>query len=87
MRESDPIFKLEQEIMNCWNVVEDLDYLYTYIGDHEDFKGMDGHHSDKIINLLLGVKELYNVKFDKTFRTFEDVVKEYHQRGKVGADL
>ena len=72
------IFALEQRIMNCWNVVDDINDVYHYIGDNEFFTGMDAKHSDKILNLLLGMKELYAVKFEKCFSDFEEVVTLYH---------
>ena len=56
-------FNLEQDIMNCWQIVDDLDAVAGSITD-EDTK-----------NLLLGVKKLYQIKFEKLFSTFEDVVK------------
>lgn len=30
---TDNIFDLEQQIMQAWNVVDDIDMLYTYFGD------------------------------------------------------
>lgn len=79
---SDKIFDLEQRIMNCWNVVDDLDDLYYYFGDDPFFKDMDAKHRDKICNLLLGMKEMYQIKFQKCIFDFEDVCKEYHSRNK-----
>lgn len=78
---SDKIFDLEQEIMNCWNVTTDIKTIYEHIGDSPVFLGMDGKQQDVIINLLLGVAELYEIKFNNCFRTFEQVCKEYHARG------
>ena len=76
------IFALEQRIMNCWNVVDDLDDLYYYFGDDPFFKDMDAKHRDKICNLLLGMKEMYQIKFQKCIFDFEDVCKEYHSHNK-----
>jgi hypothetical protein len=76
------IFDLEQRIMKCWNVVDDLDDLYYYFGDDPFFKDMDAKHRDKICNLLLGMKEMYQIKFQKCIFDFEDVCKEYHSRNK-----
>ena len=84
---SDNIFKLEQEIMNCWNVVEDIDLLFKYFGDHEDFAGMKGEHADKIMNLMIGLRELYSVKFNNMFSTFEDVCSEYHKSRSIVKEL
>ena len=80
---SDKIFDLEQEILDCWRVTTDVKMIYEHIGDSPMFAGMDGKQQDNIINLLLGVTELYELKFDKCFRTFEQVCKEYHARGRA----
>lgn len=69
-------FDLEQQIMDCWNVVDDIDAVYKYVGDHEDFIGMDPAHSDKISNLLLGISSLYSLKFQTMFSTFESLINE-----------
>ena len=79
---TDKIFDLEQQIMSCWNVVDDIDTLYEYVGDNEFFTGMDAKHTDKILNILLGMKEMYQIKFQKCIFDFEDVCKEYHSRNK-----
>ena len=68
--------------MNCWNVVDDIDMLYEYFGDNEFFKGMDPKHADEIMNCMLGLKSLYQVKFEKTWQTFEDVAHRYHNVSK-----
>jgi hypothetical protein len=76
---SDKIFDLEQQIMQCWNVVDDIDMLYEYFGDNEFFKDMYPKHADEIMNCMLGLKTLYQVKFEKTWNTFEQVSKEYRE--------
>jgi hypothetical protein len=56
-------FDLEQQILNCWNIVEDLDFL------------IDDNSDDKTMNIVFGLKELYQRKFDKLFTTFEQCLK------------
>ena len=84
---SDNIFDLEQDIMNCWVLVDDVDLLYNYIGEDPFFEGMYPNHQDKILNLLLGMKELYQMKYEKMFKSFEGVCSEYHKRGNSIRDL
>lgn len=76
------ICDFEQQIMACWNVVDDIDTLYEYVGDNEFFEGMDAKHTDKILNILLGMKSMYDVKFDKMFNQFEETTKDFHTRGR-----
>ena len=72
-------FELEQQILDCWHVVDDLNILFESICDHPDFAGMDAKHEDKISNMLLGMKELYQLKFERCFATYEKLLKEQHE--------
>lgn len=79
---TDKIFDLEQQIMQCWNVVDDIKMVYHHLGDHPRFTGLDPKAEDEMMNLLLGMQAMYSLKFENLFATFEDVCREYHQRGK-----
>ena len=63
--------KLEQQILDCWNVTKDIDTI------HEAFVELE-LTPDQVSNVLLGISELYNLKFDQLFRTFEKYIKEQH---------
>jgi len=76
---ADKIFDLENDIMNCWNVTEDINTVTEHFYDSEEWKDMDPKLSDALANKYFGIKELYDVKFQKLFKTFEAVCKEYHQ--------
>lgn len=66
-------FDLEQQILDCWNVTNDIRYVTEYVLDAPvDSTSRD----DKISNMLLGMEELYNVKFQKLFDTFEKMLEE-----------
>lgn len=69
-------FDLEQEILECWNITTDIKNIYTFLGNNNFFEDMDPKHQDKLMNLLLGIMELYEIKFDKTFHTFEECIKQ-----------
>lgn len=58
-------FDLEQEIMRCWNVTEDIQNLIA-----EDELTPDQHQ-----NYLLGLATIYEVKFQKLWNVFENCVK------------
>ena len=60
-------FDLEQQIMQCWGIVDDLDYVLQAIESKDE---------DRMMNVVIGLKELYNMKFEKTFNTFEMMLKE-----------
>ena len=62
-------FDLEQQIMDCWRVVDDISTLNEGLLDYEI-------NADKVANVLIGLKQLYNLKFEKLFRTYEALLKE-----------
>lgn len=62
-------FSLEQEIMECWSVTKDIDVLFEAVMEKDLTK-------DQICNILLGMKELYDLRFDKLFQTFEFLVSK-----------
>jgi len=55
-------FELEQDILNAWHVVDDISAVYSRV---------DTLSQDEIMNLLLGLKSLYQIKFEKLFESFE----------------
>lgn len=61
-------FDLEHQIMDCWNIVGDINILYKNLMDKDLTK-------DQIANVLLGLKELYEMKFSTAFETFESLIK------------
>lgn len=69
------IFDLEQEIMNAWYIIDDIDLLYENVIETD-------MSTDDIANILLGLKSVYSMRFQKLFNTFEEVCKEYHAMRK-----
>lgn len=61
-------FDLEQEIMQCWSVVDDIERLRHYMCDKKMTE-------DELDNYLLGLKTIYSVKFEQLFDTFEDCLQ------------
>lgn len=62
-------FDLEQGIMKCWNITDDIDMLCESVLESEMSK-------DDISNVLIGLKALYDIKFDKLFRQFEELLAQ-----------
>jgi hypothetical protein len=58
-------FDLEQEIMKCWQITDELELLYA---------ASDSIDTNSLQNVLLGLTALYEMKFNKLFQTFEAVV-------------
>lgn len=62
-------FDLEQGIMNCWNIVEDIK-LISQMNDIRDLS------EDELMNALLGLETLYQMKFEILFNGFERMIKD-----------
>lgn len=62
-------FEFEQQIMSCWNVTSDVELLFRSVCD----KNMT---TDQISNCLLGMKEMYELRFNELFDTFEKLVQQ-----------
>ena len=59
-------FDLEQGIMQCWNVCDDIQ-LYLDMYDNMD--------EDQRMNYLIGLKQMYQMKFERCFNNFEHCVR------------
>jgi hypothetical protein len=74
------LYDLEQPIMDCWSVCDDLETMYRQIGDGE----RDPTH-DELMNALIGMRQLYQWKFEQLFYKYEQVLKAQREiiLGKV----
>ena len=55
---------LEEAIMHCWQIVDDLDLAVELLEDN-----------DEAAKLILGIKAIYEIKFSKLWKAFEDSIK------------
>ena len=62
-------FDLEQAIMNCWNITEDI----KLISQMNDIRELS---EDELMNALLGLETLYQMKFEILFNGFERMIKD-----------
>jgi hypothetical protein len=75
-------FDFEQQIRECWRVTSDIKTVSEFMLDAPLEKG----HDDKVANMLIGIETLYEAKFDKLWRMFEQFSSErYELLRKVGA--
>jgi hypothetical protein len=63
-------FDFEQQIMSCWNVTTDLKDLNEGVLESNLSK-------DQISNALMGLEQLYELRFNKLFRQFETLIREH----------
>lgn len=59
-------FDLEQEIMKTWGIIDDIKDLITYMDKY-------GLNEDQIMNILIGLTELYHPRFETVFEGFEEM--------------
>jgi len=69
---SNQIFDLEQEIMQCWNILDDIKLVIE--------------SDSTTVQHLEALSCVYELKFNRCWNTFESVCREYHKRGKLNAD-
>jgi hypothetical protein len=62
-------FDLEQQIMDCWGVVDDIKTVYNA----DDLRELS---KDEMQNLLLGLYTMYQLKFEILFKMFEDLCQQ-----------
>ena len=70
-------FELEQQLLDCWKVTDDIQLVYKHVME------ADVLDRDRIANILLGMKELYTMKFEQQWETFELLVGEIHEAKKL----
>ena len=68
-------FDLEQNIMDCWNITDDIDMVTDYFVDNPKFEHMPADITDAIMNKYLGIKELYEIRFQRLWDCFEDMIE------------
>ena len=64
------LYELEQPIMDCWRLCNDLETVFKQVGDGE----REPTH-DEMMNTLMGMQQLYEWKFEQLFFMYEQVIK------------
>jgi hypothetical protein len=62
-------FTLEEQVMQCWGVTDDIDTLTEGVIEHDLTK-------DQISNILIGMKDLYQIRFETLQHTMETLISE-----------
>ena len=62
------VHALEEKIMGCWAVTDDIKVVYE-----ELLNDADKMSADEISNILVGLASLYNRKFERLWGVFDDV--------------
>lgn len=59
-------FDLEQNIMQCWNVCDDIQLMLD---------SWDELDEDQKQNYLIGLKQMYQMKFERCWNGFENCIR------------
>lgn len=69
-------FDFEQQIQKCWMVTDDIYELAEAILEHD-------LTTDQTTNVLFGMKEMYELKFNKLWDLFESPIMDIVRENKM----
>jgi len=72
-------FDFEQQILKCWNITDDIKEVSEHFMNYHEAN----FTKDRISNSLIGLSELYEIKFNKLWDLFEDVVMDLVRENKM----
>lgn len=76
MKEEITRFDLEQAIMDCWGTEQDIALIADSIGDgHLEGDVVD---VDDMLNVLIGVQKLHNLRCTKLMDIFSHLIEKGH---------
>jgi hypothetical protein len=64
-------FDFEQQLLDCWGVTKAINEVFEAVCDRNP-----ALTEDELSNLLLGIKSLYELKFEKLWSQFESGIRE-----------
>lgn len=76
--DSHAIFDLEQQFLQCWEIINDVKMITEYFIEDPKWEKMDASLADALMNKYYGLAEVYDLKLQKAWDTFEIVCREYH---------
>jgi hypothetical protein len=72
-------FMLENMMNQCWHITDDLHTIASYVAGQGD---IPPKHQDEIMNMLFGMKSLYNQRFSDMMDLFGEMIQNGHIEGK-----
>lgn len=72
-------FDFEQQIIKCWGITDDINDLSESVMNHDLRK-------DTVVNALNGLNTMYELKFNKLWDLFEDVVMKLVRDEKMARE-
>lgn len=62
-------FDMEEQLMRCWNILEQIDTITEGVLEHD-------WNSDNVANATAGIKQIYQLEFEKLWDMFEAGIRE-----------
>ena len=70
IKEMTKLYDLEEMIMDCWSVCNDLRTVLQQVGD-----GDREPTPDELMNAIMGMQQIYHWKFEQLFNKYEDILE------------
>jgi hypothetical protein len=67
-------FLLEQMMMKCWHVTDDMDTISDYVANQ--YSDIPTKHVDALLNMLVGMRTLYDQRFSNTMDLFAELIRK-----------
>lgn len=72
-------FMLEQMMMKCWHVTDDIETVANYVGNIAE---LPANHKDEVLNMLNGIESIYNQRFSDMLELFGEMLHNGYIEGK-----
>ncbi len=67
------IHELEEKIISCWNTTSDIELLMR-----QQFDGKEPMSEDDIMNAMIGIITLHDMRCSELFETYEQCIRLFH---------
>lgn len=67
------VYELEEKIMSAWSTKEDIELLMR-----QQFDGEEPMTEDEIMNAMIGIITLHDMRCSELFKLYEQCVKQFH---------
>ena len=76
-KDSNAIFDLEQQFLQCWEIIDDVKLITEHFIEDPKWQNMEPVLADALMNKYFGLAEVYDLRMQKAWDTFEIVCREY----------
>jgi hypothetical protein len=66
-------FELEQQLLQCWHITDDINTVINYIAQQPDIPATN---QDELLNMLGGLRSLYHYRFRDMMNLFNELISK-----------